>query len=62
MEMLSESAAIKVKVDTIKNLDTATPPAKPVAPLPNNKKAKENALNPTLKKKKPNSKINNVSI
>jgi penicillin-binding protein 2 len=61
MEMLSETAPIKVKEDTIKKLDTTTP-TKPVAPLPKNKKTKENALNPTLKKKKANSKINNVSI
>ena len=62
MEMISETAPIKAKVDTIKNLDTAAPPAKPVAPPTKNKKTKENAMNPVLKKKKANSKINNVSI
>jgi len=63
MEMLSETAPIKAKVDTIKKLDTAAPPAKPVAPPPiKNKKTKEEALNPKMKKKKANSKINNVSI
>ena len=62
MEMLSETAPIKTKVDTIKKIDTATPPMKPTAPTTKNKKAKENALNPKLKKKKVNSKKNNVSI
>ena len=62
MEMISETAPIKAKVDTIKNLDTAAPPAKPVAPPTKNKKTKENAMNPVLKKKKVNSKTNNVSI
>ena len=49
---------IKAKVDTIKKIDTATPPAKPVAPPIKNKKTKEQGLNPTMKKKKANSKIN----
>ena len=62
MEMLSETAPIKAKPDTIKKLDTVTPPIQPTAPKTKNKKAKENALNPTLKKKKVNSKKNNVSI
>jgi penicillin-binding protein 2 len=62
MEMLSETAPIKTKVDTIIKLDTATPPIQPKAPAPKNKKMKENALNPKLKKKKVNSKKNNVSI
>jgi penicillin-binding protein 2 len=62
MEMLSETAPIKTKVDTIIKLDTATPPIQPKTPAPKNKKAKENALNPKLKKKKVNSKKNNVSI
>jgi hypothetical protein len=62
MEMISENTPIKAKVDTIKKLDTAAPPAKPVAPPIKNKKTKEQGLNPALKKKKANSKINNVSI
>jgi len=62
MEMLSETAPIKAKIDTIKKLDTAVPPAKPVAPPIKNKMPKEQALNPKMKKKKANSKINNVSI
>ena len=62
MEMLSETAPIAAKIDTIKKLDTATPPSKPLAPLPKTKKANEQALSPTLKKKKVNSKKNNVSI
>ncbi len=62
MEMLSETAATKVKVDTIKKIDTAAPPAKPVDPPTKNKKTKEQGLNPTMKKKKVNRTINNVSI
>ena len=62
MEMLSETAPIKTKLDTIKKIDTAAPPVQPKAPAPKNKKMKENALNPKLKKKKVNSKKNNVSI
>ena len=62
MEMLSETAPIKAKPDTIKKLDTATPPIQPTAPKAKNKKAKENALNPTMKKKKANTKKINVSI
>jgi hypothetical protein len=62
MEMISENTPIKAKVDTIKKIDTVTPPAKPVAPPIKNKKKKEDALNPKMKKKKANSKINNVSI
>jgi penicillin-binding protein 2 len=62
MEMISENTPIKAKVDTIKKIDTVTPPAKPVAPPIKNKKTKEQGLNPTMKKKKANSKINNVSI
>jgi penicillin-binding protein 2 len=62
MEMLSETTPIKTKLDTIKKLDTAAPPVQPKAPAPKNKKMKENALNPKLKKKKVNSKKNNVSI
>jgi penicillin-binding protein 2 len=62
MEMLSETTPIKTKLDTIKKLDTAAPPVQPKAPAPKNKKIKENALNPKLKKKKVNSKKNNVSI
>jgi penicillin-binding protein 2 len=62
MEILSENTPIKAKLDTIKKIDTATPPAKPVTPPIKNKKPKEQALNPTMKKKKINSKINNVSI
>ena len=62
MEMLSETTPIKTKLDTIIKLDTATPPVQPKAPAPKNKKMKENALNPKLKKKKVNSKKNNVSI
>jgi len=62
MEMLSETAPIKVKVDTIKKLDTAAPPAQPVAPPIKNKKIKEQALNPKMKKKKLNNKKINVSI
>ncbi|MEY4097882.1 MAG: penicillin-binding protein 2 [Bacteroidota bacterium] len=62
MEMLSETAPIKTKLDTIKKLDTAAPPVQSKAPAPKNKKMKENALNPKLKKKKVNSKKNNVSI
>jgi penicillin-binding protein 2 len=62
MEMISENTPIKAKVDTIKKIDTAAPPAKPVAPPIKNKKKKEEALNPKMKKKKANSKINNVSI
>jgi hypothetical protein len=62
MEMLSESAPIKAKPDTIKKLDTTTPPVKPVAPPIKNKKTKEQALNPTMKKKKTNTKKINVSI
>jgi penicillin-binding protein 2 len=62
MEMLSETAPIKVKVDTLKKLDTATIPNSPVLPPNKNKKVKENALNPSMKKKKINIKKNNVSI
>ena len=62
MEMLSETAPIKVKVDTLKKLDTATVPNSPVLPPNKNKKVKENALNPSMKKKKINIKKNNVSI
>ena len=62
MEMLSETAPIKVKVDTIKKLDTAAPPVQPVAPPIKNKKTKEQALNPKMKKKKLNNKKINVSI
>ena len=62
MEMLSETAPIKTKIDTIKKLDTAAPPSIPVAPPVKNKKTKEQALNPKMKKKKVKSKINNVSI
>ena len=62
MEMLSESTPIKAKPDTIKKLDTAIPPAQPIVPKAKNKKAKENALNPTMKKKKANTKKINVSI
>jgi penicillin-binding protein 2 len=62
MEILSENTPIKAKLDTIKKIDTVTPPAKPVTPPIKNKKPKEQALNPTMKKKKINSKINNVSI
>jgi penicillin-binding protein 2 len=62
MEMISETAPIKAKEDTIKKIDTAAPPAKPVAPPTKNKKTKEEALNPKMKKKKVNTKINNVSI
>ena len=62
MEMISENTPIKAKVDTIKKIDTAATPAKPVAPPVKNKKTKEEALNPKMKKKKANSKINNVSI
>ena len=62
MEMLSETAPIKVKVDTIKKLDTAAPPIQPVAPPIKNKKTKEQALNPKMKKKKLNNKKINVSI
>lgn len=62
MEMLSETAPIKVKVDTLKKIDTATVPNSPVLPPNKNKKVKENALNPSMKKKKINIKKNNVSI
>jgi penicillin-binding protein 2 len=62
MEMLSETAPLPVKVDTIKKLDTALPPTQPVTPPIKNKKTKEEALNPKMKKKKVKSKINNVSI
>jgi len=62
MEMLSETAPIKVKVDTLKKLDTATVPNSPVLPPNKNKKVKENALNPSMKKKKINIKKNNVII
>jgi len=62
MEMLSENTPIKAKIDTIKKIDTAAPPVKPIAPPIKNKKTKEEALNPKMKKKKVNSKKNNVSI
>jgi penicillin-binding protein 2 len=62
MEMLSESAPIKSKPDTITKLDTAKLPIQPTTPKPKNKKVKENALNPALKKKKVKSKKYNVSI
>ena len=62
MEMVSEVAPIKPKVDTLKKMDTLTKPIPPAAPVPKTKSSKENALNPKLKKKKVNSKLTNVSI
>jgi len=62
MEMVSEVAPIKPKVDTLKKIDTLTKPIPPAAPVPKTKSSKENALNPKLKKKKVNSKLTNVSI
>ena len=62
MEMVSEVAPIKPKVDTLKIIDTLTKPIPPAAPVPKTKSSKENALNPKLKKKKVNSKLTNVSI
>ncbi len=55
MEMLSETAPIKLNVDTLKKIDTFQknkPPASPIPPKQNNK---ESILTPIEKKKKVNS-------
>ena len=62
MEMLSENTPVPTKVDTPKKMDTSKAPSTPLAPPIKNKKVKDPALNPLLKKKKWNSKKNNVSI
>ncbi len=62
MEMLSENTPVPTKVDTPKKIDTSKAPSTPLAPPIKNKKVKDPALNPLLKKKKWNSKKNNVSI
>ena len=62
MEMLSENTPLPTKVDTPKKIDTSKAPSTPLAPPIKNKKVKDPALNPLLKKKKWNSKKNNVSI
>ena len=62
MEMLSENTPVPTKVDTPKKIDTSKAPSTPLAPPIKNKKVKDPALNPLSKKKKWNSKKNNVSI
>jgi len=62
MEMLSENTPVPTKVDTPKKMDTSKAPSTPLAPAIKNKKVKDPALNPLLKKEKWNSKKNNVSI
>jgi len=62
MEMLSENTPVPTKVDTPKKMDTSKAPSTPLAPPIKNKKVKDPALNPLSKKKKWNSKKNNVSI
>jgi penicillin-binding protein 2 len=62
MEMVAETPLSIAKVDTIKKIDTGNNLTKPLPPLPKNKKPKENALNPAMKKKKINSKKDNVRI
>jgi penicillin-binding protein 2 len=65
MEMLSENTpvpTVPTKVDTPKKMDTSKAPSTPLAPPIKNKKVKDPALNPLSKKKKWNSKKNNVSI
>ena len=62
MEMLSENTPVPTKVDTPKKMDTSKATSTPLAPPIKNKKVKDPALNPLSKKKKWNSKKNNVSI
>ncbi len=56
MEMVSETAPIQLKMDTVKKIDSFQKNQPPPAPSPAKQKNKESALNPNQKKKKNSSK------
>ena len=56
MEMVSETAPIQAKIDTVKKIDSFQKNQPPTAPSPATQKNKESALNPNQKKKKHSSK------
>jgi penicillin-binding protein 2 len=55
MEMLSETAPIKLDIDTLNKMDTFQKNKLPASPIPSKQKMKESILNPIQKKKKTNS-------
>jgi len=60
MEMVSETAPIQPKIDTLSKIDTFQKNKVPPAPIPVPQKNKENALTPSHKKKKHISKQNDI--
>ena len=52
MEMVSEQAPVKLKLDTLKKIDTFQKNKPPAAPTPSKQNNKESAINPVQKKKK----------
>ncbi len=60
MEMVSETAPIQAKIDTLSKIDTFQKNKVPPAPIPVPQKNKENALTPSHKKKKHISKQNDI--
>ncbi|MEI7589134.1 MAG: penicillin-binding protein 2 [Chitinophagia bacterium] len=52
MEMVSEQAPVKLKIDTLKKIDTFQKNKPPAAPTPSKQNNKESAINPVQKKKK----------